>query len=85
MGYPEVALHFGGEGADDSFDALQVCENAMKQYRKTRPDPSGRAIARSKELDRGETHPLLVKFEARGMTSLVAHAGRNKFLRAMSR
>ncbi|CAN0500454.1 unnamed protein product [Discosporangium mesarthrocarpum] len=57
----------------------------MKQYRRTRPDPSARAIRRSKEMDRGETHPLLVGFEARGMVSAVAHAGRNKLLRAMSR
>lgn len=63
----------------------QVCQNAMKQYRRTRPDPSGRAIMRAKLLDRGETHPLLVKFEARGMHSAAAHAGRNEFMRAMSR
>lgn len=64
---------------------VQVCQNAMKQYRRTRPDPSGRAIARAKLLDRGETHPLLVGFEARGMHSAAAHAGRNQFMRAMSR
>eukprot|EP00752_Nemacystus_decipiens_P002961 g2751.t1 len=62
----------------------RVCQNAMKQYRRTRPDPSGRAIVRAKLLDRGETHPLLVKFEARGMHSAAAHAGRNEFMRAMS-
>ncbi|CAM9456488.1 unnamed protein product, partial [Ectocarpus sp. 12 AP-2014] len=62
----------------------RVCQNAMKQYRRTRPDPSGRAIARAKLLDRGETHPLLVGFEARGMHSAAAHAGRNQFMRAMS-
>ena len=57
----------------------------MKQYRRTRPDPSGRAIVRAKLLDRGETHPLLLKFEARGMHSAAAHADRNEFMRAMSR
>ncbi|CAM9169059.1 unnamed protein product, partial [Pylaiella littoralis] len=62
----------------------RVCQNAMKQYRRTRPDPSGRAIMRAKLLDRGETHPLLVRFEARGMHSAAAHAGRNEFMRAMS-
>lgn len=66
-------------------NTTQVCQNAMKQYRRTRPDPSGRAIVRAKLLDRGETHPLLVRFEARGMHSAAAHAGRNEFMRAMSR
>jgi ATP-dependent RNA helicase DDX54/DBP10 len=41
----------------------RVCDNAMKQYRRTRPDPSPRGIERSKELERGEIHPLLVRYE----------------------
>jgi len=43
----------------------RVCENAMKQYRRTRPDPSKAAIRRAKELVAGEEgdvhiHPMLL-------------------------
>ncbi len=43
----------------------RVCENAMKQYRRTRPDPSKAAIRRAKELvadGEGDVHvhPLLL-------------------------
>lgn len=38
----------------------RVCENAMKQYRRTRPDPSRNAIHRAKELNLEHVHPLLL-------------------------
>lgn len=38
----------------------RVCENAMKQYRRTRPDPSRNAIHRAKQLNLEHVHPLLL-------------------------
>ena len=38
----------------------KVCENGMKQYRRTRPDPSKNAIRRAKELNLDHVHPLLL-------------------------
>ena len=38
---------------------FKVCENAMKQYKRTRPDPSAASIRRAKELPTHRIHPLL--------------------------
>jgi hypothetical protein len=38
----------------------RVCENAMKQYKRTRPDPSAASIRRAKLLETHRIHPLLL-------------------------
>lgn len=52
----------------------RVCENAMKQYRRTRPDPSKAAIRRAKALVGAEEgdmhiHPLLLGSDPKRMTA----------------
>lgn len=74
------------QNSKESIQALvKVADNAMKQYRRTRPDPSRRAIERAKTLSVNlEIHPLLKKFAARGMTSTSDAASRAEYLKAMA-
>lgn len=39
---------------------LRVCDNAMKQYKRTRPDPSAASIRRAKFLPTHSIHPLVI-------------------------
>ncbi|KAG5182404.1 P-loop containing nucleoside triphosphate hydrolase protein [Tribonema minus] len=63
---------------------LRVSENAMKQYRRTRPDASKRACERAKELDLSGIHPLMQRFATRGMVSAEGAASRAAYLKAMT-
>lgn len=54
----------------------RVCENAMKQYKRTRPDPSAASIRRAKLLETHRIHPLLL-YRERALQSTRASAQKN--------
>ncbi|CAM9691621.1 unnamed protein product [Chrysoparadoxa australica] len=61
-----------------------VANNAIKQYRRTRPEASRRGVERAKQLDKSQVHPLLIKFADRGIiTNAVEGAQRSDYLKAM--
>jgi hypothetical protein len=70
-----------GGGASGLTNMARVADNGMKQYRRTRPDASKRAIERSKALERAVIHPLLLRHATRGMVSADGAAQRSAYLK----
>ena len=79
-----VRCAIDGDATGSLSNLLRVCDNAMKQYKRTRPDPSAASIHRAKQLPTHAIHPLVIHYLDRVAAAAAGNAASASFATSSS-